>query len=122
MDLYQPLYVQRPEVQLELYQSLRPQTNEMALDQAAAPEEATAEKAMAAPRPRWPGRPRRRRSRASRRALAAGARTSPSPRGSPRPPPAAQVGELFQYVIDKPVTLPRQQSAMLPILNQQVTR
>jgi hypothetical protein len=31
-----------------------------------------------------------------------------------------QVGELFQYAIDKPVTLPRQQSAMLPILNQQV--
>ena len=32
-----------------------------------------------------------------------------------------QVGELFQYAIDKPVTLPRQQSAMLPILNQQVS-
>lgn len=31
-----------------------------------------------------------------------------------------QVGELFQYAIDKPVNLPRQQSAMLPILNQQV--
>jgi hypothetical protein len=31
-----------------------------------------------------------------------------------------QVGELFQYSIDKPVTLARQQSAMLPILNQQV--
>ena len=28
---------------------------------------------------------------------------------------------MFQYVIDKPVTLSRQQSAMLPILNQQVT-
>ena len=26
----------------------------------------------------------------------------------------AQVGELFQYIVDKPVTLPRQQSAMLP--------
>src|SRR5208337_3606350 len=29
--------------------------------------------------------------------------------------------ELFQYSIDAPVTLSRQQSAMLPILNQQVT-
>jgi hypothetical protein len=32
-----------------------------------------------------------------------------------------QVGELFQYAIEKPVSLPRQQSAMLPILNQLVT-
>lgn len=32
-----------------------------------------------------------------------------------------QVGELFQYVIDKAVSLSRQQSAMLPILNQAVS-
>ncbi len=30
---------------------------------------------------------------------------------------AGDVGELFQYAIDTPVTLPRQQSAMLPIVN-----
>ena len=30
---------------------------------------------------------------------------------------AANVGELFQYVIATPVTLPRQESAMLPIVN-----
>jgi hypothetical protein len=30
------------------------------------------------------------------------------------------VGELFQYVIESPVTLPRQQSAMLPIINSAV--
>jgi hypothetical protein len=31
------------------------------------------------------------------------------------------VGELFQYVIEKPVTLLRQQSSLLPIVNQAVT-
>ena len=33
---------------------------------------------------------------------------------------AGDVGELFQYAIDTPVTLPRQQSAMLPIVNESV--
>ena len=33
---------------------------------------------------------------------------------------ATNVGELFQYVIATPVTLPRQQSAMLPIVNESV--
>ena len=52
MDLYQPLYIQRPEVQLELYQSLVPKTNQMAME-AAAPEEdeAMAEAAPPAPAP-----------------------------------------------------------------------
>ena len=33
---------------------------------------------------------------------------------------AANVGELFKYEIDTPVTLPRHQSAMLPIVNDSV--
>src|SRR5690606_2346619 len=33
---------------------------------------------------------------------------------------AADVGELFQYAIETPVDLPRQQSAMLPIVNGSV--
>ena len=33
---------------------------------------------------------------------------------------AGHVGELFQYAIGTPVTLPRQQSAMLPIVNADV--
>jgi hypothetical protein len=32
----------------------------------------------------------------------------------------AEVGELFQYVIKDPVTLPRQQSALFPIVNQAI--
>ena len=38
-----------------------------------------------------------------------------------QPPSSAQagdVGNLFQYAIATPVTLPRQQSAMLPIVNE----
>ena len=33
---------------------------------------------------------------------------------------ATEMGDFFQYAIDKPVNLPRQKSAMLPIVNQDV--
>lgn len=33
---------------------------------------------------------------------------------------ASQLGDFFQYVIDHPVTLPRQKSALLPIINKEV--
>ena len=33
---------------------------------------------------------------------------------------AAQLGDFFRYVIDKPVTLPRQKSALLPIVGKDV--
>jgi hypothetical protein len=33
---------------------------------------------------------------------------------------AAKLGDFFRYVIDKPVSLPRQKSALLPIVNQDV--
>src|SRR5262249_42043573 len=33
---------------------------------------------------------------------------------------AGQLGDFFQYVIDHPVTLPRQKSAMLPIVHKDV--
>jgi archaellum component FlaC len=41
----------------------------------------------------------------------------PFSRGSFSVAQAGEVGELFQYVIDTPVTLERQKSAMLPIVN-----
>jgi hypothetical protein len=122
MDLYQPLYIQRPEVQMELYQSLRPQTNQMAMDEAAASDEELA--AAPAPAPASPSvaskaaAPREALQRASG-AGAPGGDFSVS-QGVTAAARGGQVGELFQYAIDKPVTLPRQQSAMLPILNQQV--
>src|SRR5262249_40262290 len=33
---------------------------------------------------------------------------------------ASQLGDFFQYVINQPVTLPRQKSALLPIVNKEV--
>ena len=33
---------------------------------------------------------------------------------------ATKLGDFFQYAIDKPVTLPRQKSALLPIVNKDV--
>ncbi len=124
MDLYQPLYVQRPEVQLELYQSLMPKTNQMAMDEAASAEASVAEDEApaAAPMPSAKAAP-------SPAQLSLGAARAAPPQapdfsvsqGVAAAARGGQVGELFQYVIDKAVTLPRQQSAMLPILNQQVT-
>jgi hypothetical protein len=109
---------------MELYQSLRPQTNQMAMDDQLSDEEAASAEAPA-PAPASPSAMSKSSApREMQRALAgAGA-----PRGdfsvSQGVSAAArggQVGELFQYAIDKPVNLSRQQSAMLPILNQQVT-
>jgi hypothetical protein len=120
MDLYQPLYIQRPEVQLELYQSLRPKTNQMAMEEQAQADESDmaaeaasdglAAKSMSAPAP-------------AQRAMRGEARSSDSAaaQGVAAVASSATVGDLFQYVIEKPVTLPRQQSALLPILNQQVS-
>ena len=123
MDLYQPLYIQRPEVQLELYQSLLPKTNQMAMEEQASADESLAE--ASAPAPASPAAsvkaaaPREMLQRASGAGAAPGGDFSVS-QGVAAAARGGQVGELFQYAIDKPVTLPRQQSAMLPILNQQV--
>jgi hypothetical protein len=124
MDLYQPLYIQRPEVQMELYQSLRPQTNQMAMDDKASADEEAASVEAPAPAPASPSALSK---SSAPRELQRAASGAAAPRGDfsvsqgvTAAAQGGQVGELFQYAIDKPVTLPRQQSAMLPILNQQV--
>jgi hypothetical protein len=140
MDLYQPLYVERPEVKPELFASLRPQTYGQDLAQKAAE---FAEKADAAPAPAagpeslaaggaMGGMAGRggvmRRNRADLRfgattdfALAEQSKQEMNlGRGVESLAQAGDVGELFQYAIATPVTLPRQQSAMLPIVNESV--
>jgi len=126
MDLYTPLYVTRPEAVLEMYQSLRPQTYDMALDESL-PEEAYAEEAEARPMAKAGAA-----DRLMATELAAAPRGAAQPAMAPRDrefdlaqgvqaaAKGAAVGTLFQYAIAKPVTLPRQQSALLPILNQNV--
>jgi hypothetical protein len=145
MDLYQPLYVQRPEVKPELYASLRPQTYGQDL---AKKEAEFAEAAAGTPPP--PAGPMAGRSLAARaragggrggmagggfgaagglRAdLADSALAAPESltaqmnlaQGVQSLAQAGDVGELFQYAIATPVKLPRQQSAMLPIVNESV--
>jgi hypothetical protein len=117
MDLYEPLYVERPAVELETYGSLRPRLYDMALDQ-----ERTGEETAAAMAPRAVPAPS-----STQRATTGLARAAePAPeafrvdQGVAAAALAGEVGELFQYVIERPVTLPRQQSALLPIVNQSV--
>jgi len=120
MDLYTPLYISRPLEELELYASLRPPAYEggFALEEQVAPEEIArdelkrAEKAVA--RARVPGA-------AVQAALSPEA---PAPalagRGVEAMAQAVEVGELFAYPIGVRVSISRQHSAMLPIVNQEV--
>ncbi|MDA7980003.1 MAG: hypothetical protein MPJ50_14635 [Pirellulales bacterium] len=139
MDLYQPLYVPRPVVEPELFASLRPQnydqdltrrkqefarlaeslgrTNQLADELAGEDDEESL--SIAGNRA---GRGRAGRSRAR----ADFADSAPAPAFDPAAgidsvAQASDVGELFQYEIARPVTLPRRQSAMLPIVDGTVS-
>jgi len=122
MDLYRPLYVPRPRVEMELYASVVPQTYEGDL---AAPE-AAAEMAeeLAAPMAK---------AEMMREAAPSASRMRSAPAGAARAEDAlnlaqgvaaaargAEAGSFFQYVIEQPVSIPRQQSAMIPIVGQEV--
>ncbi len=127
MDLYQPLYVPRPVVALELFASLRPQTYTQ--DLAAADmdfrrkADAKFEKDKDGAAFGYIAPPASRAREAVTRELAEAERAKryfdPS-QGVQSVAQAADVGELFQYHIETPVDLPRQRSAMLPIVNGDV--
>jgi hypothetical protein len=137
MDLYTPLYVPRPVVVPELFQGLRPVAYSGPMDRlgresAPMPTEDAKEKAKdkeeggesfrfrggakaktgraGAP----PGRDRFRAETLSdlERLDLGGSVTSAAS--------AARLGDYFQYAIDRPVTLPRQKSALLPIVGKDV--
>ena len=138
MDLYQPLYVPRPFVEPELYASLRPQVygqtmsdadkqlalagrqldergsrgglarREMAKGVPAAPAAMAADGAIAMDAVSGVGGGAARGS-----AIAGIAAMQTAAAGS-------DLGELFRYEIEKPVTLERQRSAMLPIVAAEV--
>lgn len=132
MDLYQPLYVPRPVVEPELFASLRPQTygQDLASKEAEfagrgavpmAPPPAGAMPALAARDEASLGmRAALRRRSAGGQAGAEAADAFNLAEGVQSVAQAADVGELFQYAIETPVTLPRQQSAMLSIVNGSV--
>ena len=140
MDLYQPLYVPRPEVQQELYASLVPQVygqdlagGEREFLEAASRSRITAGNPLVANKMR--------KSQLAANQLAAAPAGSfakndsqDQPQGETRDAKsmfeaAASVqsmaqggalGELFRYEIAKPVTIQRQRSAMLPIVGEKV--
>ena len=120
-ELYAPLYLSRPVVKPELYAGLRPQTYESGLEP---PASARAEQAPPAAPPS-PGI-RALAGEARGRTLPESKAAAPSEAGSADQPldptasviaaaSAGQVGELFQYSVEH-VSLPRQRSAMLPII------
>jgi len=133
MDLYQPLYVPRPQVMPELYASLMPQLYGQSLADA----QRQFEKAAAAD---GRGEALARRGRmAQDKELAEGAppAAAAAPMGGIAAGKAdrfgelsiasiqsvaagANLGELFRYAIEKPVTIERQRSAMLPIVGEKV--
>ena len=134
MDLYSPLYASRPMVQHELFASLRPQSYDQDMSNtmkaeaksAPAPDSGRKYKELSA---------RRGRSRSVGQVLGGGGggggyggafggegeeaafNMSESIAAVSE---AGEVGELFRYDIDMPVSIKRQRSAMLPILNQAV--
>ena len=138
MDLYTPLYVPRPTVVPELFASLRPVTYNSDLTTLSA---ATAA-APAAPPPApgfagggfpggGPGGPTAANGaltfdRAKDEQFGLGVNQQLAGRmslGSSGVTPSAtatKLGDFFQYAIDKPVSLPRQKSALLPIVNKDV--
>jgi hypothetical protein len=133
MDLYEPLYIRRPLVEPELFASLRPQKYEQDLDRkerefADAGSRVSLGRQLApeAPAPAAPPAPSADGAAGIVDALHAnGAVATPQlafgvevpTSGVKSVAQAGEVGELFQYVIDTPVTLERQKSAMLPIVN-----
>jgi len=126
MDLYQPLYVPRPMQQLELFASLQPRVYGGAVEKPAA----TAGTA-GAPAPKEVreleqlgrqaglGAKRDEARRLLREAKPADD-TLNLQEGIAAAATAAQLGDFFQYAIDSPVNLPRQKSALIPILNDSV--
>jgi hypothetical protein len=130
-DLYRPLYVSRPVVEPELYASLRPQTYDAGIDKDQPTQsfgEKKAEIDEVRPSTAAPKVMARRDMRAadlqSRLAAEAVAGNVASPPMDPTAGVASlaaanKLGELFQYTIAN-VSLPRQRSAMIPIVTDDV--
>ena len=139
MDLYQPMYIDRPVVQQELYASLRPRTYDQ--DLASADDEFR--KAGAAAKPTAGTPPARKKMEELSKQLGGFQRNRPADEKAASSgryleaegaeakgrfdagavesvAQASDVGEMFQYRIATPVKLGRQKSAMLPIVNDSV--
>ncbi|MFN0136632.1 MAG: hypothetical protein ACKVS9_11010 [Phycisphaerae bacterium] len=133
MDLYTPLYIPRPREELELYASLRPPEYDGAIADRMAVPAAPATAAMAGRGLARGGRGGAREDADlemaenkvfggtdGRREFAMKAVAAEPGAGVESVANAEAAGELFQYVINVPVSIGRQHSAMLPIVNQPI--
>ncbi len=137
MDLYQPLYVARPVVEPELFASLRPPTYNGAMGESKPQMDSNGGFGFGLGN----GESRKQKemkknvaelqlekqlSRASisvdeaRKMRERLADDFDLTKGGAAAATAGELGDFFQYVIDHPVTLPRQKSAMLPIVQKDV--
>jgi hypothetical protein len=108
MDLYTPLFVPRPLVELERFASLRPVATSGDMREM--------ERLLLPPSKMMDWR---------KPLLNEGVQTDLDQRmdlnaGVKPAATASKLGDFFQYVIDKPVSLPRQKSALLPIVSKDV--
>jgi hypothetical protein len=144
MDLYSPLYVPRPVVEPELFSSLRPPSYDGLMDRKDMERQARAEPAVAAPMMGvlgdMPGPAAKTRAPADRAGRPGGAlgfsaenklqeRLKQADKGRDDFDPTqgvasaamgAQLGDFFQYTLEDPVSVGRQKSSLLPIVNQAV--
>jgi len=129
MDLYQPLFVKRPVVEPELFASLRPPTyngnlvNDQIGNDADLPKNYDANRIEELSVPSAVAGGFAGRSGSTRSALirSGGGGEAINPRqGVHSAAVATELGDFFQYQIEHPVNLPRQKSALLPIVNQEV--
>jgi hypothetical protein len=147
MDLYQPLYVPRPTVEPELFASLRPPTYNAAMDDEGRKGDGNNVRSSASFNAPTKHKEMLKRLEAdkdmadsARRSLqlgslagkAGGGRGAAFLTGGEQAEPsmdtgiaasaatATNLGDFFQYVIDHPVSLARQKSAMLPIVSSDV--
>jgi hypothetical protein len=128
MDLYQPLYVPRPVVEPEIYSSVRPTVHNGDLLGGAARENPIAYQGLGTFTTGTP-MPKDRKDRLFDESLDDGpvvATKRPRQkmsqidlsRGVVAASQATDLGDSFQYAIEHSVTIPRQKSALLPIVNK----
>jgi hypothetical protein len=135
MNLYDPLYVSRPVVEPELFASLRPVAYSGSLEQNRQVAQGGPSNGFQPPMAPPPGGGLGGKGKSEGKELADGLRKSYDDakgdwlekergidlkHGAQSMATAAKLGDFFQYSIDKPVSLPRQKSAMLPIVNKDV--
>jgi hypothetical protein len=126
MDLYEPLYVPRPIVEPELFASLRPPSYSGTL----VPSEDERQRSgqaggggrfpATAMAPRRRGRDIQEQLKSKEEALGESEKPMLTSQGVATAAVATELGEYFKYELEQPVTLPRQKSALIPIVNDPV--